>query len=339
MAVATLAVVGLSTPLVALGATAPSAGAATGAVTISGKLAGVTVSSRVLVLSLGGRAWESAPLTRGAFRISIPSAARNALTNATVQVLSAKGAYMGPVVLAKGLEIANPACKTHKSTCPTDDYLGFSAIKKAANVSIGTLQARNVTKGTPAWFLASKVNSKYIGTYVVRARNKTGEPYGAGSDGFLKRGIPDAKVGPKGRISAHVDVLAASVSAQWIPFPGEGEVSADDSSSAGADPNRGSYSEACPSSTDPAVDATGQSQPGSAAGQGLDCSGVPNALNLDVNGNGTLNTVDPSAASSAATSITTWAQLQSPANDAINWHADNSLTTSGIDTWLEGLPT
>ena len=339
MAVATLAVVGLSSPLVALGATAPSAGAATGAVTISGKLAGVTVSSRVLVLSLGGRAWESAPLSRGAFRISIPSAARNALTNATVQVLSAKGAYMGPVVLAKGLEIANPACKTHKSTCPTDDYLGFSAIKKAANVSIGTLQARNVTKGTPAWFLASKVNSKYIGTYVVRARNKTGEPYGAGSDGFLKRGIPDAKVGPKGRISAHVDALAASVSAQWIPFPGEGEVSADDSSSAGADPNRGSYSEACPSSTDPAVNATGQSQPGSAAGQGLDCSGVPNALNLDVNGNGTLNTVDPSAASSAATAITTWAQLQSPANAAINWHADNSLTTSGIDTWLEGLPT
>jgi hypothetical protein len=66
---------------------------------------------------------------------------------------------------------------------------------------------------------------------------------------------------------------------------------------------------------------------------------VPNALNLDVNGNGTLNTVDPSAASSAATSITTWAQLQSPANAAINWHANNLLTTSDIDTWLEGLPT
>ena len=207
MAVAALAVVGLSTPLVAIGATAPSAGAATGAVTISGKLAGVTVSSRVLVLSLGGRAWESAPLSGGAFRISIPSAARNALTNATVQVLSAKGVYMGPVVLAKGLEIANPACKTHKSTCPTDDYLGFSAIKKATNVSIGTLRAKSVTKGTPAWFLASKVSSKYIGTYIVRAKNKTGEPYGAGTDGFLKRGIPDAKVGTKGRIKAHVDGL------------------------------------------------------------------------------------------------------------------------------------
>ncbi len=109
-------------------------------------------------------------------------------------MLSAKGAYMGPVVLAKGLENANPACKTHKSTCPTDDYLGFSAIKKAAKVSIGTLRAKSVTKGTPAWFLASKVNSKYIGTYIVRAKNKTGEPYGAGTDGFLKRGIPDAHV-------------------------------------------------------------------------------------------------------------------------------------------------
>jgi len=356
MAVAALAFAGLSAPLVVLGTTAPSAGAATGAVTISGKLAGVTVSSRVLVLSLGGRAWESAPVSGGAFRILIPSADRSALTNATVQVLSAKGAYMGPVVLAKRLEIANPACKTHKSTCPTDDYLGFSAIK-AAKVSIGTLRAKNVAKGTPAWFLASKVSSKYIGTYVVRARNKTGEPYGAGTDGFLKRGIPDAHVGARGgSIKAHFDGLATSVSAQWIPFPGEGGLSADDSSSTGADPNSGSYSEACPSSTDPAVDATssssastsagqraqgqsGQSEPGSEAGQGLDCSGVPNALNLDVNGNGTLNTVDPSAASSAATSITTWAQLQSPANEAINWHADNSLTTSGIDTWLEALPT
>jgi hypothetical protein len=348
MAVAALALVGLSTPLVALGATAPSAGAATGAVTISGTLAGVTVSSRVLVLSLGGQAWASAPLSRGAFRISIPAADRNALTNATVQVLSAKGAYMGPVVLAERREIANPACKTHESTCPTDDYLGFSAIKKAAKFSIGTLRAKNVTKGTPAWFLASKVGPKYIGTYIVRAKNKTGEPYGAGTDGFLKRGIPDAKVGAKGRIKANLDGLATSVSAQWIPFPGEGDVSADDASAAGADPNRGSYSEACPSSTDPAVDATrsssssnsrGQSEPGSAAGQGLDCSGVPNALNLDVNGNGTLNTVDPSAASSAATSITTWAQLQSPANAAISWHANNSLTTSDIDTWLEALPT
>ncbi|MGO9876996.1 MAG: hypothetical protein ACLPVY_24735 [Acidimicrobiia bacterium] len=356
MAVATLALACLSTPLVAVGATAPSAGAATGAVTISGKLAGVTVSSRVLVLSLGGRAWASAPLSGGAFRISIPSADRNALTNATVQVISAKGAYMGPVVLAKGPEIANPACKTHKSTCPTDDYLGFSAIKKAAKVSIGTLRAKNVTKGTPAWFLASKVSSKYIGTYIVRARNKTGEPYGAGTDGFLKRGIPDAHVAAKnGPIKAHFDDLATSVSAQWISFSGEGGLSAQDSSSTGADPNSGSYSEACPSTTDPAVDATssstsstsaaqsaqgpGQSEPGSEPGQGLDCSGVPNALNLDVNGNGTLNTVDPSAASSAATSITTWAQLQSPANEAINWHANNSLTTSGIDTWLEGLPT
>lgn len=356
MAVAALALAGLSTPLVALSATAPSAGAATGAVTISGKLAGVTVSSRVLVLSLRGQAWESAPLSGGAFRISIPSADRSALTNATIQVLSAKGAYMGPVVLAKGLEKANPACKTHKRTCPTDDYLGFSAIKKAAKVSIGTLRAKNVTKGTPAWFLASKVSSKYIGTYIVRARDKTGEPYGAGTDGFLKRGIPDAKVAAKGGpIKAHFDGLATSVSAQWISFPGEGDLFAQDSSSTGADPNSGSYSEACPSTTDPAVDATGssssstsagqsaqgpgQSEPGSEPGQGLDCSGVPNALNLDVNGNGTLNTVDPSAASSAATSITTWAQLQSPANEAVNWHANNSLTTSGIDTWLEGLPT
>ncbi len=341
MAVAALAVIGLSTPFVAIGATAPSAGAATGAVTISGALSGVTVSSRVVVLSLRGQAWESAPLSRGGFRISIPSADRSALKNATVQVLSAKGGYIGPVVLAKGLEIANPACKTHKSTCPTDDDLGFSAIKKAARVSIGTLRAKNVTKGTPAWFLASKVNPKYIGTYIVRAKNKTGEPYGAGTDGFLKRGIPDARVSARGgRIKANVDSLATSVSAQWVSFPGDGEVSAQDATSTGADPNSGSYSEACPSTTDPAVTTTSSSsEPGSEPGQGLDCSGVPNALNLDVNGNGTLNTVDPSAASSAATSITTWAQLQSPADEAINWHADNSLTTSGIDTWLEGLPT
>jgi hypothetical protein len=74
---------------------------------------------------------------------------------------------------------------------------------------------------------------------------------------------------------------------------------------------------------------------GTTPGQELDCSGVPNMFNVDVNGNGVLNDVDPSAPSLAASTINVGATVQDAQQNAVSYYAPGGLTPAGLATFVD----
>jgi len=157
-----------------------------------------------------------------------------------LQIVSGAGRYIGPVVLHKGPETSDKACRKHRASCPIDDWLGLGAVTKNS-ISLGLISGKNPSGGIATWFLDAGVPASLRGNYIVRAGNKGGQPRGAGHLGLLKNGIPDVKI---------------SHGTKLIPAGGQSHKKAHESSSseiAGADPANGVYSEACPSTNDPAV--------------------------------------------------------------------------------------
>ncbi|MCU1492140.1 MAG: hypothetical protein JWM85_3545 [Acidimicrobiaceae bacterium] len=335
-----------------------SGAATTHPITISGSIVGIP-GGRVLLLSAQGVGWTG--VIRGtSFKVSVPAKYRAKLVDATLQVVSASGRYVGPVVLKKMGEKKNPACGKSNSPVCIDDVIGLG--KAAGNVSLGRLVGENVVRAVPTWFLASRSSSIDVRD-AVRAAAHNGRPYGAGNLGLVPHGIPTVsvrkgKVEVAGAVSGHI-VSAASyaialppspLGGDWLPSPlndrdlangsaldrahavsfGAGPVTA-------SSPASGAMSESCPTTTDPLDSAvvTSGSSAGTAPGQELDCSGVPNVFNADVNGNGVLNVADPTASSIAASAITIGAKVHSGESTAISYYAPGGISPSSMAAFLD----
>ena len=138
-------------------------------------------------------------------------------------------------------------------------------------------------------------------------------------------------------------LAAAPLGGTWLPLPSAPRLS-DASTDAraktffsGANPTAGTMSDTCPTTTDPldaSVAGSGTSA-GSAPGQELDCSGVPNVLNVDVNGNGVLNGVDTSAASEAASPLTIGATILTAQNSAVSYYSPGGITPDALASFLD----
>jgi hypothetical protein len=281
------ALIGAAATVLALGSVSlaiPVAGATTTPVAISGTVRSA-VPVEVGVLTPQGAIYLSSPVTTGPYAISIPSSAASTLTNATLQILTVAGAYAGPVVL----------WRTPETRTVVDDSLGLGPVRAGSHVKLGRIVPEN--GGT--WFLDSGVHKSVVGTVAVRAAQRNGRPYGAGNFGLLRGGIADTTVRPatakrssRGRSGGLEVPLTPPHVVAGIP---------DDP---GANPGGGVYAVSCPTTTDPAVTASSRGTPaGTLPGQELDCSGVPNVFNVDVNGNGVLNASDPAAVSEAASAF------------------------------------
>jgi hypothetical protein len=287
--------------LVPLGLSGASAAAAGGSITISGSLSGMS-GGRVLVLSAKGIGWMGV-VQGSSFSVVVPAQDRAQLHDATVQVIAPSGSYAGPVVLKK-LAVKKRKGKPAgcgKATQPAcvDDVVGLGTV--SGNLSLGRLAGKDVEGSTPTWFLASKA-SRIDPRAAIRAAARDGRPYGAGNLGLVAHGgIPT------------MSIREASARA----------VSSDASS--------GTVSDSCAS--------TSGGMTGTAPGQELDCSGVPNVLNVDVNGNGVLNDVDSSASSMAATTINVGATIGDAQQNAVSYYAPGGLTPASLATFLDPQPT
>jgi hypothetical protein len=349
--------------LVPLGLTSTSGAAATKAITISGSIAGVS-RGQVLILSPTGVVW-SGVVHGTAFRIVVPSKDHAQLHDATVQVIGASGSYDGPVVLAKTTEKRNPACGRSTQPACIDDVVGLGKVTK--DLSLGRLVGKDPRASIPTWFLASKA-SNVDPREAVRAATMSGRPYGAGNLGLVPGGIPVASAkGVKSKVSigltvsSHVRSLAvpaatavapSPLGGDWLPLPTgspvtDASVHGHDTVIAhgyppgtGASPSSGTDSESCPTTTDPldASSATSGTPDGAAAGQELDCSGVPNALNVDVNGNDVLNDTDPAPASTAASVVSIGSTVGIAQQNAVSYYAPIALTPTGLATFLDPQP-
>ncbi len=256
----------------------------------------------VAALTLRGVIYPSAAVRSGHFTITVPARAAAGLNNATLQVLSTSGKYLGPVVLRKAREAA------HKRV--VDDFLGLAKPRPGARINLGTLTAENHA----SWFLARGASAKAIGAFVVRAANTDGRPYGAGTLGLvLHGGIPVVKL-------RHARVATSAAT-----------------SASGAEPAAGVDAVSCPSTNDPAINVNVPepgAQAGTLPGQQLDCSGVPNMFNVDVNGNDVLNGVDTAPASEAASEASFAGATHGSWWEAVSWYAPEGITTQAVSNFL-----
>ncbi len=262
----------------------------------------------VAALTLKGVIYPSPAVRSGHFTITVPAAAAAALNNATLQVLSASGKYLGPIVLRKAREAG------HKRV--VDDFLGLARPRPGARFNLGTLTA----EGHASWFLARGASAKAIGAFVVRAANTDGRPYGAGTLGFVPHGgIPDVKL-------KHAQIANARIATSGS------------TGASGADPAAGVDAVSCASASDPANAPEPGAQAGTLPGQQLDCSGVPNLFNVDVNGNDVLNGVDTSSASEAASEAAFEANNAEWWANPISWYAPGGITTQEVSNFLVPSP-
>jgi hypothetical protein len=256
----------------------------------------------VAALTLKGVIYPSPAVRSGRFTITVPAAAAG-LRNATLQVLSASGKYLGPVVLRKAREAA------HKRV--VDDFLGLAKPRPGARINLGTLTA----EGHASWFLAHGASAKAIGAFVVRAANADGRPYGAGTLGLVPHGgISDVKL--KHARNARIATSGAT-------------------GASGADPAAGIDAVSCPSASDPAINAPEPGvQAGTLPGQQLDCSGVPNTFNVAVAGTDVLNSADTSPASEAASEAGFAGGVHGNWWEAVSWYAPEGITTQSMSNFL-----
>jgi hypothetical protein len=137
---------------------------------------------------------------------------------------------------------------------------------------------------------------------------------------FVPNGADDSTAGAAGAAGADVVELPASpYGGYWLPTATpspaaahdatDSEPSNSENAAVGAYPSIGTYSEACPSTADPAIEAISRNSAGTDPGQELDCSGVPNVLNVDVSGNGALNVADSSPVTGATSTLTISSRL------------------------------
>ncbi|MCU1489842.1 MAG: hypothetical protein JWM85_1247 [Acidimicrobiaceae bacterium] len=363
-----MSVAGLAALFLApLGLTSASEAATAKSITISGSISGIS-AGKVLVMSTKGLVWTGA-IQGPSFRVLVPSKDRAQLRDATVQVVSASGSYVGPVVLKKTAEKKNPACgKSTKPAC-IDDVVGLGVVSR--NLFLGRLVAKDFQGSLPTWFLASKASS-IDPRDAVRAATRSGRPYGAGNLGLVPGGIPavslsklNAKVVLVAKGNSHVvsttaqptNALASSpLGGEWLPLPSDAGRIANESTldhanvvshglapgggaapGQGASPASATISESCPTTTDPLASsiATSGTSAGTSPGQELDCSGVPNLFNTDVNGNDVMNISDPSAASIAASAITIGAKVHTAESTAISYYAPGGISLSGMASFLD----
>ncbi|MCU1489401.1 MAG: hypothetical protein JWM85_806 [Acidimicrobiaceae bacterium] len=333
-------------------------------ITISGSISGIP-GGRVFVLSAQGVAWTGV-IHGQSFRVLVPSKEGAHLRDATVQVLAASGSYVGPVVLEKLAEKKNPACARSAKPACIDDVVGLGTISR--NISLGRLTGKDSRGSLPTWFLASKASS-VDQRDAVRAATRSGRPYGAGNLGLVTGGIPAIFVG---KLKANVFLGAGDKShaisdtlqpmttlapsplgGEWLPLPSDAGPAANASGSprvhvvshgpapgSGAAPGSGTISESCPTTNDPLSSSvvTSGTNAGSAPGQELDCSGVPNALNVDVNGNGVTNIADKAPASVAASVITVGATILTAQQNAVSYYTPGGITPSILGTFLNPQP-
>jgi hypothetical protein len=288
-----------------MGLAGASAAAASRSITISGSISGMS-GGRVVVLSAKGTGW-SGTVAGSSFSVSIPAQDRAQLRDATVQVIAPSGSYAGPVVLkklvekAKGKKKPTGCGKTTQPAC-VKDVVGLG--KVSGNLSLGRLVGKDVEGSVPTWFLVSKA-SRIDPRAAIRAAASDGRPYGAGNLGLVPHGgIPTMSIREAGARGP--------------------------SSGTAADAGSGSVSESCASTSD--------GMTGTEPGQELDCSGVPNVLNVDVNGNGVLNDVDSSSASMAASTITVGATIGDAQQNAVSYYAPGGLTPASLATFLDPQP-
>ena len=336
-----------------------SAAAAARPITISGSISGIP-GGRVFVLSAQGFGWTGV-ISGKSFKVLVPAKDRAKLLDATVQVVAASGRYVGPVVLKRMVEKKNPACGRSNSPACIDDVIGLG--KASGDVSLGRLAGENVAGSIPTWFLASNAESIDVRD-AVRAAARNGRPYGAGNLGLVPRGIPTvslrkANAKAAGEASGHfvsADSYATSLppsplGGDWLPLPVNNRhdtvslardradaVSLGASPVTGSSPANGTVSESCTTTTDPLDSAvvTKGTSAGTAPGQELDCSGVPNMFNTDVNGNEVMNNVDPAASSIAASAITIGAKEFTAESTAISYYAPGGVSPSTMATFLGG---
>lgn len=121
-------------------------------VVVSGSITGVT-SGRVVILSVAGFVWRGS-IASGTFQIKVGRASTKLLEDATLQVFSAQGAYVGPVVLKENYETTNPVCLTKKRASCIDDVIGLG--KVSGDIRLGQLVGEDDVHSTPTWFRASK---------------------------------------------------------------------------------------------------------------------------------------------------------------------------------------
>jgi len=313
------------------------------------------------VMSAQGVVWNGV-IYGSSFRVLIPSKDRAQLRDATVQVVSATGNYVGPVILKKMAEKRNPACGRSAKPACIDDVVGLGRVTR--NLSLGRLVAKDFQGAIPTWFLASRA-SKIDPRDAVRAATRSGRPYGAGNLGLVPGGIPvvsvssvSVKVTPS--VKSSNDVMSATaqpttvlvsspLGGRWLPLPSDARTPASSSGldhanvvshgpapGGGASPANGTISESCPTTKDPLASsvATAGANAGSAPGQELDCSGVPNALNVDVNGNGVTNLADKTPASVAASVITVGATILTAQQNAVSYYAPGGITSTILGTFL-----
>lgn len=281
--------------------------AATGrSITVSGSVARLS-GGEVFVLSKQGTGWTGV-VHGSSFTVRIPLRDRGKLHDATVEVISASGRYIGPVVLAKISErsgTGSAACGKARQPACVDDVIGLGT--PSGNISLGRLVGKDSRGSTPTWFLSSKA-SRTDSRDAIRAAARDGRPYGAGNLGLVPGGIP--------RKTAAGKASGRGISDRSLPH--------------GDSTSTGTTSDSCPTSSGSAT--------GTAAGQELDCSGVPNVFNVDVNGNGVLNNVDPSSSSMAASTITIGATIFDNQSQAVSYYAPGGLTPASLATFLDPQP-
>jgi len=336
-----------------LALTSASEAATSKSITISGSISGIS-GGQVLVLSAQGVVWTGVIQGRS-FRVRVPSKDRAQLRDATVQVVATSGSYIGPVVLKRMAEKKNPACGRSTKPACIDDVVGLGRVTR--NLSLGRLVAKDFQGAIPTWFLASKAPN-IDRRDAVRAATRSGRPYGAGNLGLVPGGIPavsvssvNVKVTPS--VKSSNDVMSATaqpttvlvsspLGGKWLPLPSDARTPANSSGldhanvvshgpapGGDANPASGTISESCPTTTDPLANsvATKGTMAGSAPGQELDCSGVPNFLNVDVNGNDVLNIADKTPASIAASVITIGATILTAQQNAVSYYAGMTPTS------------
>jgi hypothetical protein len=278
--------------------------AATGkSITVSGSVPRLP-GGQVFVLSTHGTGWTGV-VHGSSFKVRIPWRARGKLHDATVQVISASGSYIGPVVLAKIIEKSGKgrsACGKARQPACIDDVIGLGT-PPSGNISLGRLVGKDFRGSTPTWFLASRA-SRTDPRDAIRAAARDGRPYGAGNLGLVPGGIPAKKAGKTSALGISVRILPRGDSTAT-----------------------GTTSDSCPTSSGGAT--------GTSPGQELDCSGVPNVLNVDVNGNGVLNNVDSSSSSVAASTITIGATIFDNQSQAVSYYAPTGLTPASLATFLD----
>ena len=254
----------------------PSASAATAKTKISGKVSGAKsslVGLRVMALPTKGSAVAVAVKSNGSFSISVPRSAVNGLS---LQLISKKGAYLGPVVVyRKGTKGATRLRTT-----------------KASAISVGTVKLMS-GYGTLAKALKS---SAVLAAGQIRLTS-AGAPVGAGKLGLIRKaGTARAAAGGK---NGGVGGNGGNGGFAVAEAPGGG----------------------CSSSAS------------TESGSGGDCDqdGVPNAVDVDDNGNMSLDGVDQSSAQTSAL-LSVYFSLRPHFLNQTNVYAD--ATPSSINSFL-----